>query len=306
MIVMDLKKKKISLWSVLFNLFKICRRIIPDRLYLTVLYRYKMDAWIDWDNPKTYNEKLQWMKMYNRRPEYTVMVDKYAVKEYVKDKIGEQYVIPNIGVWDRPEDVDFDILPDKFVIKTTHDGGSKGCVICTDKCKLNKTKTIKRLKKSLKNDLFWKYREWPYKNVKKRILAEQLLENDNSVGLNDYKFYCFNGKVKCLCISNNRFLGVTEFDYFDDTFNLLPFSQGGPNSKKKIEKPQTFEEMKVIAEKLSSGIPHVRVDLYEVNGRVYFGELTFFDSSGFKRFTPEEWDYKLGSWIDLPEPTYNI
>lgn len=262
-----------------------------------------MGRWIDWDNPETFNDKLQWMKLYNRRPEYTMMVDKYAVKEYVKNKIGEQYVVPNLFVWDRPEDIDFDMLPDKFVIKTTHDGGSRGCVICKDKQKLNRKETLSRLKKSMKNNLFYKYREWPYKNVKKRIIAEKFLENEDSSTLNDYKLYCFNGLVKCVCISNNRFLGDTEFDYFDDNFNRLPFSQGGPNSKKEIIKPQTFDEMKAIAEKLSSGIPHVRVDLYEVKGHIYFGELTFFDSSGFKEFTPEEWDYKLGSWIELPEPT---
>ncbi|MBM6864976.1 glycosyl transferase [Bacteroides caecigallinarum] len=281
----------------------ICCRFIPDKLYIKVVYRYKMGRWIDWDNPETFNDKLQWMKLYNRRPEYTMMVDKYAVKEYVKNKIGEQYVVPNLFVWDRPEDIDFDMLPDKFVIKTTHDGGSRGCVICKDKQKLNRKETLRRLKKSMKNNLFYKYREWPYKNVKKRIIAEKFLENEDSSTLNDYKLYCFNGLVKCVCISNNRFLGDTEFDYFDDNFNRLPFSQGGPNSKKEIKKPQTFDEMKVIAEKLSSGIPHVRVDLYEVKGHVYFGELTFFDSSGFKEFIPEEWDYKLGSWLELPEPT---
>ncbi|WP_204444841.1 ATP-grasp fold amidoligase family protein [Bacteroides caecigallinarum] len=300
---MNSKRKKSIQWGVIFTLFMICCRFIPDKLYIKVVYRYKMGRWIDWDNPETFNDKLQWMKLYNRRPEYTMMVDKYAVKEYVKNKIGEQYVVPNLFVWDRPEDIDFDMLPDKFVIKTTHDGGSRGCVICKDKQKLNRKETLRRLKKSMKNNLFYKYREWPYKNVKKRIIAEKFLENEDSSTLNDYKLYCFNGLVKCVCISNNRFLGDTEFDYFDDNFNRLPFSQGGPNSKKEIKKPQTFDEMKVIAEKLSSGIPHVRVDLYEVKGHVYFGELTFFDSSGFKEFIPEEWDYKLGSWLELPEPT---
>ena len=300
---MNSKRKKSIQWGVIFTLSMICRRFIPDKLYIKVVYRYKMGRWIDWDNPETFNDKLQWMKLYNRRPEYTMMVDKYAVKEYVKNKIGEQYVVPNLFVWDRPEDIDFDMLPDKFVIKTTHDGGSRGCVICKDKQKLNRKETLRRLKKSMKNNLFYKYREWPYKNVKKRIIAEKFLENEDFSTLNDYKLYCFNGLVKCVCISNNRFLGDTEFDYFDDNFNRLPFSQGGPNSKKEIKKPQTFDEMKVIAEKLSSGIPHVRVDLYEVKGHVYFGELTFFDSSGFKEFIPEEWDYKLGSWLELPEPT---
>lgn len=299
---MNSKRKESIQWGVIFTLFMICRRFIPDKFYIKVVYRYKMGRWIDWDNPETFNDKLQWMKLYNRRPEYTMMVDKYAVKEYVKNKIGEQYVVPNLCVWDRPEDIDFDMLPDKFVIKTTHDGGSRGCVICKDKQELNRKDTLRRLKKSMKNNLFYKYREWPYKNVKRRIIAEKLLENEDSFTLNDYKFYCFNGLVRCVCISNNRFLGDTEFDYFDDNFNRLPFSQGGPKSKKEIKKPQTFDEMKIIAEKLSCGLPHVRVDLYEVKGRIYFGELTFFDSSGFKEFTPEEWDYKLGSWIELPEP----
>lgn len=274
---------------------------MPDKQYLQIYYFLKMGKRLNLKEPKTYNEKIQWLKLYNRKSEYTMMVDKYAVKEYVANIIGEEHVIPTLGFWDKPEEIDFDKLPSQFVLKTTHGGGNSGVIVCKDKMKLNKEDAIKRLNKSMHQDLFKSLREWPYKNVKRRILAEAYMEDSETKELRDYKFFAFDGEVKALFIATDRGSGDVKFDYFDAEFNHLDLIQQHPMSGKTIQKPECFEEMKAIAEKLSVGIPHVRVDLYEVNGKVYFGEFTFSHHGGCVPFHPEEWDYKFGSWIKLPE-----
>ncbi len=274
---------------------------IPDRLYLQLVYFFKMNKRLHLDNPQTFNEKLQWLKLYNRKPEYTQMVDKYAVKEYVSGIIGNKFVIPTLGVWNRPEDIDWVALPEKFVLKTTHGGGNAGVVICKNKVTFDKQDAVKRLKRSLKQDISTTLREWPYKNVPRRIIAEQYLEDSNNPGdLPDYKFFCFDGEVKALFVGTERGTGDVKFDYFDSEFYHLDLYQFHPLSGKTIEKPRCFDEMKLIASKLSKGIPMVRVDLYEVNGHVYFGEMTFFHHGGVVPFHPEKWDYEFGSWINLP------
>ena len=253
------------------------------------------------NNPKTFNEKLQWLKLYNRKPEYTTMVDKYAVKEYVASKIGESYIIPTLGVWDKPEDIDWDSMPNQFVLKTTHGGGNLGVVVVKDKLSIDKEVIIQNLKKSMKLDLYKRNREWPYKNVPKRILAEAFLEDKTTQELRDYKFFCFDGKVKALFIATDRQTREEPyFNFFDGDFNSLDFKQGHPRNVVLPEKPSTFEKMKEVAATLSKGIPHVRVDLYEVNGRVYFGEMTFFHFGGIVPFEPEVWDYKFGEMIKIP------
>lgn len=280
--------------------------IIPDKQYLKWVFRFKMGYKLDLDNPKTFSEKLQWLKLYNRKPEYTQMVDKYEAKKYVANIIGEEYIIPTLGVWDRFEDINFDELPNQFVLKTTHGGGGGGVVICKDKALINTEKAKSVLNRSLEQDIYVNLKEWPYKNVKKRIIAETYLSeevtDENPTGdIIDYKFFCFNGEARAMLIATERHseTGVC-FDYFDKDFNHYPFEQGGPNSKKTISKPKKFEEMWQLASKLSEGIPHVRVDLYCIKGNIYFGELTFFDSSGFAEFDPQEWNYKFGEWIKLP------
>lgn len=291
-----------------YLLYKIAH-IIPDYIYLKMLFRLSMGYKLNLDNPQTFSEKLQWLKLYNRKPEYTQMVDKYAAKEYVAKLIGEEYIIPTLGVWDSFDDIDFDKLPNQFVLKTTHGGGNTGVVICKDKSTLDIKLAKIKLEKSLKSDIYKTLKEWPYKNVKKRIIAEtypsEEITPDNPTGdIIDYKFFCFNGEAKAVLIATERHstTGVC-FDYFDKDFNHYPFEQGGPNSKKEIKKPEYLENMWEIANKLSKGIPHVRVDLYCIRGHIYFGELTFFDSSGFEEFNPNEWNYKFGEWITLPEKT---
>ena len=272
---------------------------IPDKLYIQWMYRLKMGKKLNLKNPTTFNEKLQWLKLYNRRPEYTTMVDKYAVKEYVAKIIGDKYIIPTLGVWDSPEDIDWDTLPNQFVLKTTHGGGNTGVVICKDKSTFDREKAIEKLSHSLKQDIYKTLREWPYKNVPRRIIAEQFIEAENN-DLPDYKFFCFDGEVKALFIGTERGTGNVKFDYFDADFNHLDLIQQHPLSGRNIPKPVCFEKMKDVAAKLSIGIPHVRIDLYEVKGHIFFGEYTFYHHGGCVPFHPQKWDEIWGSWIKLP------
>ena len=271
-------------------------RWMSDEQFLKKEYFLQMGKPLNLNDPKTFNEKLQWLKIHNRKPEYTTMVDKYAVKQYVADRIGEQYIIPTLGVWEHFDDIDFDNLPKQFVLKCTHDSG--GIVICRDKSKLDKKTAKKKLEYYLKRKYYYIHREWPYKNVKPRIIAEKYMTNGDGEDLNDYKLMCFNGKVKTTFVCSDRFskdgLKVT---FYDTDWRRMPFERHYPASKTEIDKPQTYEEMVILAEKLAFGIPFVRVDFYEINGNIYFGELTFFPGSGYEEFTPEEGDNTLGNWI---------
>ena len=275
--------------------------LVPDKLYLSSVYYLTFGKRINWKNPLSYNEKLQWLKVYNRKPEYTMMVDKYEVKKYVSNVIGEQYIIPTYAVWDKVEDIDFDSLPNSFVLKCTHNS-TIGLCVCKNKNSINREEVINNLRAGLQNNFYLNGREWPYKNVKPRIIAEKYME-DETGQLRDYKFFCFSGKVKALFIATDRNKGPheTRFDFFDEHFNHLPFTNGHPNANVPPTKPICFDEMINLAEKLSKGIPHVRIDFYEVNGKIYFGEITFFHWSGLMPFSPDSWDEKLGSWIELPQ-----
>lgn len=273
---------------------------MDDEKYLKLVYKSKMKRELNLDDPKTFNEKLQWLKLYDRKPEYTKMVDKYEAKLYVAERIGEEHIIKNYGVWDSFDDIDFDKLPDKFVLKCTHDCG--GLVICRDKSKLDKEAARKKINKSLKVNYFYSGREWPYKDVKPRIIAEEYMEDERTGELPDYKFFCFDGEVKAMFIATERQKGgEVKFDFFDSEFNHLDFRQGHPNASVCPRKPERFDEMKKLAEKLSAGIPQLRVDFYEVNGRIYFGELTFYHFTGMVPFEPAEWDKTFGDWINLPK-----
>lgn len=273
-----------------------------DELYLKILFRCFMQKKLNLKDPKTFSEKLQWLKLYNRKSEYTTMVDKYAVKEYVANIIGKEYIIPTLGVWDTPNDIDWDSLPEKFVLKTNHGGGNTGVVICKNKSTFDKQKAVEKLWKSYNGDIYKTSREWVYKNIAKKIIAESYIEDSKTQELRDYKFFCFNGEVKYLFVASERQKKEEPFfDFFDQDYNILPIKQGHPNSVNTPEKPICFEEMKIIASKLSQQLPHVRVDLYEVNDKVYFGELTFFHYAGFVPFEPQEWDYKFGEMIKLPQ-----
>ncbi len=287
--------------KILGYIFKRLNFLFPDEIYLKILYLIYMGKKLDLENPKTFNEKLQWLKLYNRMPEYVTMVDKYAVKQYVSDIIGQDYVIPTLFDWERPQDIDFERLPDKFVLKATQAGGSMGVVICKDKSSLNTAKVIKRLKIAFRRGLYAMYREWPYKNVPKRIILEPFIEDSSLGELRDYKFFCFNGKCKFFKVDFDRF-SEHRANYYDTEGHLLPFGERDlpPDYEKEIRLPDSLTEMIQIAEKLSSHNPFLRVDLYEANGKVLFGEMTFYPASGFGSFTSDEWDYKLGEWLNLP------
>lgn len=285
---------------VIMKCLLILGKPINDELYVKLIFRLHMGKWPNLKNPKTYNEKLQWLKLYDRNPDYTKMVDKIEAKKYVASIIGEEYIIPTIGVWDNPDDIDFDLLPNQFVLKCNH--GCGDMCICPDKSKIVPEFIKKSLNEGLKRDYFKIWREWPYKNVKRRVIGEEYLVDESGFELKDYKFFCFDGKPKFMFIASDRQLKneETKFDFFDMEFNHLPFQNGHLNANHSIAKPSSFELMKELASKLSKGIPHVRVDFYDVNGHVYFGELTFSHWSGLVPFQPEEWDYKFGDMIELP------
>lgn len=296
--------------SILNNPYKVLRFIldrstivnhsITDKAYLKIIYRAHFGKSLNLNNPQTYNQKLQWLKLYDRNPIYTTLVDKYLVKEYVKDILGEEYIIPTLGVYDSFDEINFSELPDQFVLKTTHDSG--GVVICENKDSFDIDAAKVKLDNCLKESFFYYGREWPYKNVKPRIIAEKYMVDESGYELKDYKFFCFDGIAKSMFIASDRgFEDIeTKFDFYDMDFNHLSFTNGHPNSNNKIQKPKSLDKMKLLAEKLSRNIPHVRVDFYDINGRIYFGEITFFHWSGFVPFEPEEWDYTFGSWIKLP------
>ena len=270
---------------------------MPDKPYLDLLYWARLGKGLNLKTPRTFNEKQQWLKLYNRKPEYTAMVDKYEAKLHIASIVGEEYVIPTLGVWDRFEDIDFDVLPNQFVLKCTHDSGC--FILCRDKSKLDLAAAEKKIKKSLDVNYFFHGREWPYKNVKPRIIAEEYVEDTANDALTDYKFYCFHGTPKIMYISKDH--GKEPFtDFFDMEFNHLPIIIQDPNAEVMPRRPEQFDRMKQFAEILSRNIPFLRVDFYEVSGKLYVGELTFFDGSGFELVEPKEWDEQMGAWIKLP------
>ncbi len=275
------------------------RHFVNPEKYLQRMFQKRMGYELNLQNPQTYNEKLQWMKLYDHNPLYTKLVDKYEVKEFVSETIGSQYIIPTIAVWDRVCDIDFDMLPNQFVLKCTHDSG--GIVICKDKTSFDTSNAKKILRKSLRRNFYYMGFEWPYKDVKPRIIAETYMEDSTVKELRDYKFFCFDGNVKALFIATERQKeGVdVKFDFFDENFNHLPFKQGHENASKVPEKPICFDEMKILASVLSKNIPHVRVDFYEVDGKIYFGEMTFFHHGGWTPFEPKEWDIIFGNWLNI-------
>lgn len=274
---------------------------MDDETCIKFWYKYYFHRDLNLENPQTFNEKLQWLKLNDRNPAYTSMVDKYEAKKYVANVIGDEYIIPTLGVWDKFDDIDFDSLPEQFVLKCTHDSG--GLVICSDKSKFDKAAARRKINHSMRRNYYWVGREWPYKNVKPRIIAEKYMVDESGYELKDYKLFCFDGFAKAMFIASDRQKEgeETKFDFFDMNFVHLPFTNGHPNSKNVIKRPESFEKMKALAEKLSVGIPHVRVDFYDINGQVYFGELTFAHWSGYVPFDPESWDKQFGEWIKLPE-----
>lgn len=273
---------------------------LSDEQYIRTIYRIRFGKRINLENPKTFNEKLQWLKLYERNPMYTQMVDKAGAKEYVSEKMGASYIIPTLGVWDHFEDIDFDKLPNKFVLKCTHDSG--GLVICKDKAALDMEAVKEKINQSLHRRYYLHGREWPYKDVKPRIIAEEYLDVLGKKELVEYKIFCFNGEAKMVLVCKGEaHSGLRTNDFCDRQLNRFPFKSLNPCSEGKLEVPAQLQEMLDFAEELAGDIPQVRIDLYLVEGKIYFGEMTFFHNSGFCKFDPPEWDEKVGSWITLPK-----
>lgn len=273
---------------------------LSDEEYICRMFKAKMGYPLNLENPQTFNEKLQWLKLYDRKPIYTTMVDKYAAKEYVASIIGDEYIIPTLGIWDRFVDIDFNTLPNQFVLKCTHDSG--GLVICKDKSKLDIAAARKKINKSLKTNYFYSGREWPYKDVKPRIIAEKYISDSmGSSTLTDYKFYCFRGVADCVLVCFGRETGNTRFYFFDKEWKLKRYNKQGKAAPEgfTVPKPECMDKMFQIAEMLAKDIPAVRVDLYQSCGHIYFGELTFYPASGFDPNRSPEADYYFGSLIDL-------
>lgn len=272
--------------------------LIPDSIWIRVQFRRKVGFWPNLKKPKTFNEKLQWLKLHDRNPLYTKLVDKYEVKKYVAEQIGSEYLIPTLGVWDKFDDIDFDKLPDQFVLKCTHDSG--GLVIVKDKSKFDINDAKKKISRCLKMNYYWSMREWPYKNVKPKIIAEKYMEDESGYELKDYKIFCFNGEPKALFIATDRGIHETKFDFFDADLNHLPMKQHYPNNPDiKIPDPEGIKKMFELAHVLTKDFKHCRADFYDINGSIYFGELTFSHFSGMQAMEPVEWDAKFGSWLSL-------
>ncbi|BAL84387.1 hypothetical protein SELR_26790 [Selenomonas ruminantium subsp. lactilytica TAM6421] len=274
--------------------------VVPEEWYLKRRFKKRVGYPLNLDNPRTFNEKLQWLKLHDRNPLYTKMVDKYEAKKYVAELIGEEYIIPTLGVWDHFDEIDFDELPNQFVLKCTHDSGS--IVICKDKNNFDRQAAKKKLERGLRHNYYYAGGfEWPYKNVKPRIIAEKYMVDELTKELRDYKFFTFHGEPKALFIASERFKDgeETKFDFYDMQFHHLDLKSGHPNAKCFNEKPKQFERMKVLASKLAGDTAHLRVDFYEINGKIYWGELTFFHWSGMVPFEPFEWDNKFGEWLTL-------
>ncbi len=272
---------------------------LPDELYTKILFRLTMGAWPDLKNPRTFNEKIQWLKLNDHNPVYSTLVDKYAVKEYIADKIGEKYIIPLAGgPWYSADDIDFNSLPEQFVLKCNHDSG--GMAICRDKSTFDPEAARELLRKHLKINYYYGGREWPYKNVRPCVFAEKYMQDGETENLSVYKILCFGGEPKIFQTIQNDKTSNESIDYFDTKWNLLDMRQSFPNSERPLDRPAAMEEMLYLAGKLSKGFPLLRTDFYSINGKVYFSELTLYSDRGLGVFDPPEWDEILGSWINLP------
>jgi len=283
---------------------------IPTKMFLSSFFRRAKGYSIDWQNPQTYNEKMQWMKVYNHNPLYTKLVDKIEVKKYVDNILGSGHTFPLLGAWDKPEDIDFNSLPNEFVLKCNHNS-AVGMAICKDKSKglftkahggdktyITKEQVIEGLHEGLAQNFFLNGREWPYKNVKRRVFAEKFMKSDDGEPLKDYKILCFDGEPQYIWVGSNY--DPMWFDLYSTSWENMHVKWGYEAGPEKLPKPEKLDELLETARKLAKGLPHVRVDLYSIGGKIYFGEYTFFTWAGFMELEPSEWDRKLGDLITLP------
>lgn len=289
-----------------YHISRTIAKCLPDKLYLSIKFRTRLGYWMDWSKPETFGEKLQWLKIYDRHPEYTQMVDKVTAKDYAADIIGKEYIIPTLDIYNSVDEIDFNKLPNQFVLKCTHDSG--GQVICKDKNKLDVENVKKKLRKGLKRTYIIQNREYPYKNVPRRIIAEKYMQNGTDSELTDYKFFCFNGKARYCQVIADRHTDET-IDFYDREWKHQPFIGLQPNAHHALtlhQAPDNYEIILNLVDKLAEKIasPFVRIDFYVINSHPYFGEITFFPASGIGVFKPQEWNLKLGEMIKLPQNIY--
>ena len=273
---------------------------LSDKAFLSLAYRIHLKEKLNLENPKTFNAKLQWLKINDHNPVYTSMVDKLQAKEYVKSVLGPEYVIPTLKVWDSPEQITTESLPSQFVIKTSNGSGGSDVIVCTDKASFNIKEVQHRMKKSLKKNVYKSLREWPYKSIQAKIFAEKFMA-DSGEELHDYKFFCFDGTVACFKVDFNRWSGHRA-NYYSPDLQLIPYGEVvcPPDFTQKPPIPDNINEMIKVAEKLSASFPFMRVDLYNIKGKIYFGEMTFYPASGFGPFTDKKFDYMLGYLLKVP------
>ena len=272
-------------------------KFLPDHIYIEIQYFYHFKKFVRFDNPKSFNEKLQWLKLYDRNPDYVKLVDKFEVRKHISTTGGDNYLIPLIGAYDSVEDIRWETLPNKFVLKCTHGSGSN--IICNDKGTLNRQKTIKQLIKWMRLNWFWYGREWPYKNIKPRIICEELLVDESGYELKDYKIYCYHGEPKIIQVMSNRSKGGYNLNHYDLDWNEIIIERKNHKPNPNLAKPILLQEMVEVSRKLSKDIPFVRVDLYYTGEKIYFGEMTFFPASGYIDYVKESDDLLHGSWLDL-------
>ena len=290
---------KLFYWKVRARFALLFAWILPDETYLKWVFPARVGYPLNLKNPQTFNEKLQWLKLHDHNPNYTKMVDKVEAKKYVANIIGEEHIIPTLAVYDSVDEINFDELPRKFVLKCTHDSG--GIVICKDKETLNKKDALEKLRKGLKKNFYWENREWPYKNVKPRIIAEQYM-TDGDDELKDYKVFNFGGEPKIIEIDYNRFKGHLRTLYDTNWEKINAVIKFPTDQNRDFDKPKVLDELLTLSKKLSMGIPHLRADFYIVDNKIFFGELTFFHGSGMEHITPVAFDNQMGDWIVLPIP----
>lgn len=279
-----------------------CFNFLSDKLYLKLMYTGNTGKILHYNHPERFNEKIQWLKLNDRRDIYTILADKIAVKDYISNLFGEDYIIKTLGVWDKPEDINFDMLPKQFVLKCNHNSGLGMC-ICKDKTKINTNEVVANLRTGLEQDYYITGREWQYKKINRKVFAEQFMCDDSGHDLKDYKLFIFSGKVKCIQVDIDRFTNHKR-NFYDTEWNFIPFTTLYPNDPSiKVEKPECLDTLVTLGETIARNIncpPFLRTDFYVINGKVYFGEVTFHHGSGFEQFYPDEWDYKLGEWLVLP------
>jgi len=308
--IMQKKNKKISILVeyiknpkfILLKLDLLNIIKLKDRKFLELNFEKTLKEKLHLENPQTFNQKLQWLKLYDRNSKYTEMVDKYEAKKYVSNIIGEEYIIPTLGIYEKFEDINFEDLPEQFVLKCTHDSG--GLVICKNKKEFNQEEAKKKINKCLKKNFYYVFREWPYKNVKPRIIAEKyMMDEKQTEELIDYKFFCFNGIPKFLYVSEGLSNHATaKISFANMNYEKEPFYRNDYNQFEELpEKPINFEKMKELAQKLAKDIPFLRVDFYEIDSKIYFSELTFFPNAGYIPFYPEKYDKVLGDMLELPK-----